>query len=40
MRISMNVLGACALIVFGTGSYAGAEPADKINACVGPSGPL
>ena len=40
MRISMNVLGACALIVFGTGSYAGAEPADKINACVGPNGAL
>jgi hypothetical protein len=40
MRISMNVLGACALIVFGTGSHAVAQSADNIKACVGPSGAM
>jgi hypothetical protein len=36
----MNVLGACALIVFGTGSQAAAQTADNLKACVGPSGAM
>jgi hypothetical protein len=40
MRISMNLLGACALLVIGTVSSAGAQSVEKITACVGPNGAL